>query len=126
MGNVTQVKMIKIHYLGDAEEPTEFVGVATKTPYQFGGRINLGEVDARDLSIGRSTHPGLLELDDDKGQKLFEMWTPLQEQKAKREAEARAREVRKAAEALAVREPAKKARKVKAARADDEDPDTSD
>lgn len=107
MGNVTRINLVKVHYLGDFEEPFIFMGVATKTPYKFGGRINLGEVDARDLSIGRSTRPGLLELTDGKGQKLFELWTPLQEQK---EAEARTQEAQEAAEALAVPEGPKKSK----------------
>lgn len=80
MGNVTRVRTIKIRYLGDAEEPIDFVGVATKNVYTFGGKINLGEVDVRDLAIGRSTHPGLFELTNDKGQKLFEMHVPLKEE----------------------------------------------
>ena len=99
MGNVTQVKMIKIRYLGDLEEPTEFKGVATKTPYQFCVRMNLDEVDMRDLSIGRSTHPGLFELRGPKGERLFRKHVPLKEEL---EAEARAQEAREAAEALAV------------------------
>jgi hypothetical protein len=75
VGNVTKVTMVKLHYLGGFEEPFIFMGVATGEPYKFGGRINLGEVDSRDLTIGQSTHPGLLELTDNKGQKLFELWT---------------------------------------------------
>lgn len=112
VGNVTQVKMIKIRYLGDLEEPTVFKGVATKTPYQFCVKMNLDDVDVRDLSIGRSTHPGLFELRDSKGQRLFKKHVPLKEEL---EAEARAQEAREAAEALAVSpgEPKPKRRKAK-------------
>lgn len=112
VGNVTQIKMIKIRYLGDLEEPTVFKGVATKTPYQFCVKINLGEVDVRDLSIGRSTHPGLFELRGPKGERLFRKHVPLKEELG---AEARAQEAREAAEAFALtpEEPVKR-RKVKA------------
>lgn len=75
MGNVTKITMIKVHYLGDFEEPFIFPGVSTKTPYKFGGQKNLGDVDSRDLATGISTRPGLFELTDGKGQKIFELWT---------------------------------------------------
>lgn len=122
VGNVTQVKMIKIRYLGDLEELTVFKGVATKTPYQFCVKMNLDDVDVRDLSIGRSTHPGLFELRDSKGQRLFKKHVPLKEEL---EAEARGKEVREAAEvfALAPEEPVKPKRreaKLKAEKSDDE------
>jgi len=81
MGNVTKVVMIKVRYLGDFDEPFVFVGVATKTPYKFGGKWNLGDVDVRDLATGISTRPGLFELTDDKGQKLFEKHTPRERKK---------------------------------------------
>ena len=99
MGNVTKVNMVKVHYLGDSEEPSIFTGVATGTPYKFGGRISLGKVDARDLTIGHSTHPGLLELTDGKGQKLFELWTP-ETSKQQREQERQLQEQEAKAEAL--------------------------
>jgi hypothetical protein len=94
---IPAAKTVKVRYLGDLEEPTDFVGVATKNVYVFGGKVNLGDVDVRDLTIGRSTRPGLFELTDGKGQKLFEKHTPLKE-----EAKAKAREAREAAEALAI------------------------
>lgn len=75
MGNVTKITMIKVHYMGDFEEPFVFVGASTKTSYKFGGQINLSDVDSRDLATGVSTRPGLFELTDGKGQKIFELWT---------------------------------------------------
>jgi hypothetical protein len=70
--------MIKVRYLGDAEEPQLFVGAATRTEYHFGGRINLGEVDSRDLMTGASYAPGLFELTGPSGEKLFAVHIPRQ------------------------------------------------
>jgi hypothetical protein len=70
--------MIKVRYLGDAEEPQLFVGAATRKEYHFGGRINLGEVDSRDLMTGASYAPGLFELTGPKGEKLFTVHVPRQ------------------------------------------------
>lgn len=76
---------IKVRYLGDAEEPQEFVGAATREVYHFGGRINVGEVDSRDLMTGASYAPGLFELTGPKGEKLFTVHVPRQ-RKARDEA----------------------------------------
>ena len=70
--------MVKVRYLGDAEEPQEFVGAATREIYHFGGRINVGEVDSRDLMTGASYSPGLFELTGPKGEKLFTVHVPRQ------------------------------------------------
>lgn len=78
--------MIKVRYLGDAEEPQLFVGAATRSEYHFGGRINLGEVDSRDLMTGVSYAPGLFELTGPGGEKLFTVHVPLK-RKAKAEKE---------------------------------------
>lgn len=83
--------IVKVHYLGAAEEPQLFVGAATRKEYHFGGKINLQEVDSRDLITGRSYAPGLFELTGPKGQKLFEVHVPL---KKKRKAEVEAKAVK--------------------------------
>lgn len=75
---------IKVRYLGDAEEPQEFIGAATREVYHFGGRINLGEVDTRDLATGLSYAPGLFEMKGPGGADLFTVHIPLK-RKAKEE-----------------------------------------
>jgi hypothetical protein len=72
---------IKVRYLGDAEEPQEFIGAATRSEYHFGGKINLGEVDSRDLATGVSYAPGLFELTGPGGEKLFTLHIPLKRKK---------------------------------------------
>lgn len=66
--------LVKVHYLGDAEEPELYVGAATRTEYHFGGKVNLGEVNSNDLTTGNSRSPGLLELTGEGGRKLFEVY----------------------------------------------------
>jgi hypothetical protein len=70
--------MVKVRYLGDAEEPQPFEGAATRKEYHFGGRINVGEVDSRDLATGASYAPGLFELTGPGGEKLFTVHIPRQ------------------------------------------------
>jgi hypothetical protein len=70
--------IVKVRYLGGAEEPQEFIGAATRNEYYFGGKINLGEVDSRDLVTGASYAPGLFELTGPKGEKLFTVHIPRQ------------------------------------------------
>ena len=90
---------VKLRYIGGSDELLSFEGIATRKEYVVGGRINVIEVDSRDLSAGISWAPGLLEMTDAQGHKLFEIHVPLKEEI---EAEARAQEAREAAEALAV------------------------
>ena len=66
---------VKLRYLGDSEEILSFTGAATRSEYKVGGRINLVDVDSRDLSTGVSWAPGLLELTGPGG-KLFDIHTP--------------------------------------------------
>lgn len=104
---------VKLRYLGDSKELLDFEGPATRKIYTVGGRINLMTADSRDLSTGISWAPGLLELTDDAGAKLFEFHRPLREEiEAEAEARARKEEAWEAAEALVLpSEPAKSKRR---------------
>jgi hypothetical protein len=119
---------VRLRYLGDSKELLDFAGPATRKLYTVGGRLNLISADSRDLSTGISWAPGLLELTDSAGAKLFEFHRPL---KKEIEAERKAREMEKkaweAAEALALppEEPKPKRRKAKV-RADDTDSISTD
>jgi hypothetical protein len=114
---------VKLRYLGDSKELLEYEGPATRKGYVVGGRINLVTVDSRDLATGISWAPGLLEMTDPAGAKLFEFHRPLKEEV---EAERKAREMEAQAwadaEALALppEEPKPKRRKAKAEEPDGE------
>ena len=118
---------VKLRYLGDSKKLLSFEGAATRKEYVIGGQINLVDVDSRDLSTGISWAPGLLEVTDSAGAKLFEIHVPLKEEiEAEAEAKARAEEAREAAEALALppEEPAsaKKRRRAEEEESDAESP----
>jgi len=116
---------VKLRYLGDSKDLLGFEGPATRREYVVGGRINLVAVDSRDLSTGISWAPGLLEMADDAGAKLFEFHRPLKEEiEAEAEARAMKEEAWKNAEALALPpeepEPKRRKAKPKAEASDDE------
>ena len=87
-------KDVKLRYLGSSKELLSYEGAATRQEYVVGGKINLIIVDSRDLATGISWAPGLLELTDESGMKLFEFHVPLKEEV---EAERKAKEVMKKA-----------------------------
>lgn len=97
---------VKVRYVGASKDLLDFDGPATRKIYTVGGRINLVVADSRDLSTGVSWAPGLLEMTDAQGHKLFEIHVPLKEEI---EAKVRAQEAREAAEALAVKPKRRKA-----------------
>jgi len=114
---------VKLRYLGDSKELLSYEGPATRQEYVVGGRINLVTADSRDLSTGISWAPGLLEMTDPAGAKLFEFHRPLKEEvEAEAEAKAMAEEAWRNAEALALppEEPKPKRRKAKAEESDGE------
>jgi len=115
---------VKLRYLGDSKELLSYEGPATRQEYVVGGRINLITADSRDLSTGISWAPGLLEMTDPAGAKLFEFHRSLKEEvEAEAEAKAMAEEAWRNAEALALppEEPAKPKRKAKAKTSNDAD-----
>lgn len=94
---------IKLRYIGGSDELLSFKGIATREEYVVGGKINLVIADSRDLSAGISWAPGLLEMTDAQGHKLFEIHVPLKEEiEAEAEAQVRKEEALEAAEALAL------------------------
>lgn len=95
--------IVKLRYLGDSKKMLSFEGAATRVEYVVGGKINLVDADSRDLSTGISWAPGLLEMTDSAGAKLFEIHVPLKEEiEAEAAAKARVEEAWEAAEALAL------------------------
>ena len=116
---------VKLRYVGGSEELLHFEGPATRKEYTVGGKINLVVADSRDLSMGVSWAPGLLEMTDPAGAKLFEIHVPLKEElEAEAEARARQDEAWKAAEGLALPPEAKS--KVKRRKAKPKDGLTDD
>ena len=112
---------VKLRYIGDSDELLSFEGIATREEYVVGGRINVIEVDSRDLSAGISWAPGLLEMTDARGHKFFEIHVPLAEEiEAEAKAKAMKEEAWEAAEALALpqEEPVKPKRRKRKAESD--------
>jgi len=94
---------VKLRYIGGSDELLSFEGIATRKEYVVGGKINLVAVDSRDLSAGISWAPGLLEMTDAQGHKLFEIHVPLKEEiEAEAKAEAMKEKAWASAEALAL------------------------
>jgi len=113
---------VKLRYLGDSEELLSFEGPATRQEYVVGGKINLVTVDSRDLATGISWAPGLLEMTDPAGAKLFEFHRPLKEEvEAEAKAKAMAEEAWKNAEALALPPEEAKPKRRKAKTSNDAD-----
>lgn len=62
---------VQIRYVEQHSGIQTFRGPKSQKRYKFGGDLRLGEVDARDLATGDSTRPGLLEMTDKGGRRLF-------------------------------------------------------